>query len=103
MSGKREVANRRRVRGASDMIGRRWRKCDRCGKKATRVMTNLNHNVMFACEECARKKDDEWFAKVLANSLYPRDRRAVADAGAVPRRGSDVGTSPLLGGEVNRG
>ena len=26
-----------------------------------------------------------------------------ANAGAVPRRGSDVGTSPLLGGEVTRG
>lgn len=66
MSGKLGVANQRRVRGASDMTGRGWRKC-KCGKKATKMMVKERGSIVLACDECARRIDEEWFAKLLAN------------------------------------
>ena len=53
--------------------------------------------VEFPNKEQAIIARDVWNKEIEGHSVVVIDESSKPNAGAVPRRGSDVGTSPLLG------
>lgn len=88
----RKTQSRRSQQRMVSRLRRRYTRVVKIGGKWNTYL-QIDHQGFCVVEQTCRQRA-QWFGKMLAVAL---ERMLAANAGAVPRRGSDVGTSPLLG------